>query len=93
MAGDICTNEYAGMEVKIKCPNCKQQNFTTQETFAEVIHMTVINGVMPDRADDHIPGGVISLHCSCNNCGHYWKPRARQITDLLLADDKKLQKK
>lgn len=76
---------YAGMSVKIRCPKCKQQNFTTHETFEYVVTITIEDGVMPKRADDHQPCGIIGFRCRCNNCDHWWKPRGvKQLPHILV---------
>lgn len=75
---------YAGERTTARCPKCKKQNFTTEEIFEEIVYMTIKNGVFPDEADDHQPGEILGVSCTCNECGHHWTPRgARTLGDIV----------
>lgn len=75
---------YAGERSKAKCPKCRKQHFTTEEVFEVLVYITIKDGVFPDEADDHSPGDILGLSCTCNECGHRWRPRgARNLADIV----------
>lgn len=79
------TTIYAGLKVKAKCPKCKSRDFKTVEVFEEIVICSVRNGVFPDQADDHQPGGIVGVSCECDKCGHMWKPRgAKSLGDIVV---------
>ena len=74
---------YAGERVKLKCPACRSASFELTETMEENVIYEVVDGVMPQCATDHEPGGGISLSAICSECGHKWRPRATLLSEVI----------
>lgn len=76
--------DFAGKKCTLKCPKCKGKNLQVDESWnGNGIHFTILNGVMPDEADDHFEGAPFRLDCQCRDCKHIWSPRkAKTIHDI-----------
>jgi hypothetical protein len=78
------SDDFAGKRAKVKCPKCKSNSFETHEVFENVVVISIKNGIFPDRADDHVAGGILGISCKCDSCGHRWTPRgAKTLRDIV----------
>jgi len=68
---------------KAKCPKCKSVDIVVYEKFISTQTWDQVNGFIDHNEGYMNPEGVIGTFGECN-CGHKWKFRNLQITDLFI---------
>lgn len=67
----------------IRCPRCRSRDFQFHEAIESTQTWEVSGGKL-DRALGYMePGCVVGIRGECFKCGHNWRLRALQITDVV----------
>jgi Zn ribbon nucleic-acid-binding protein len=75
------------VKMRAKCPKCKSENLSITETGDYSTTWEQKNGYVNPEEGIHNPGGVYRVDGECINCGHIWKLKRLQITDLVDKND------
>lgn len=71
-------------ETKAKCPKCKSRNLSINECWkGHTVTWEQQDGKIDRNNGVLETGDPYKLEGHCRNCGHWWRIRGLQITDII----------
>lgn len=71
------------IESKLICPKCKCNNINITEHWKNIISYIQESGVININDGEMEHGEAYKLTAECVDCGHIWRVKSSQITDLI----------
>ena len=72
---------------KASCPKCRSKDLTLTEHVICTTTWEQVDGYVDREEGYHGTGDVVAIFGRCDSCGHKWKFRCLQITDLVIENN------